>query len=77
MSVYKIKDKINKEYMLTILFFSWVLRDGALSRWAGTGVLDWPQPVGLWFGELPATGAEIEKLIIINTHFIQSAKDYI
>lgn len=45
---------------LTILFFSWVLKDGALSLWAGAGALgwDWDQPVGLWLGELPALRTE-------------------
>ncbi len=46
---------------LTILFFSWVLKDVALSRWAGAGALDWDQPVGLWLGELPASGTQREK----------------
>ena len=40
---------------LTILFFSCVLKDGALSRWAGAGAMEWDQPVGLWLGELPAS----------------------
>lgn len=43
-----------RDIKLTILFFSWALKDGALSRWAGAGALDWDQPVGLWLGELPA-----------------------
>lgn len=38
-----------------------MLKDVALSRWAGAGALDWDQPVGLWLGELPASGIQRSK----------------
>lgn len=38
-----------------------MLKDVALSRWVGAGALDWDQPVGLWLGELPASGIQRER----------------
>lgn len=46
---------------LTIVTFSCGLRDGARSLWAGVGTLGWLQPVGLWFGELPAAETWLNK----------------